>query len=89
MSEGDLVDVVGVYRSSNGRSCSEHEVCGQSLQVGDILHIRCNKVEKEGGVMKEALGVYYVVDGVDKCLVGFLQDYSVFHKRDLEGLRVR
>jgi hypothetical protein len=34
------IDVVGLEMNTNGRSCEAHDICGRSVQVGDILVLK-------------------------------------------------
>jgi hypothetical protein len=42
-------------------------------------------VSSDHGVEETALGAYWVTDGIDRCLVGFLPRHCVKHKLKYEG----
>lgn len=65
------LEIVGLDMSSNGRSCTVHAACGQTLQVGDIVRLVKTIVAVEG-VMEDAVKAVRVSDGVDGCTVGFV-----------------
>ena len=64
-------EVVGLQSSTNGRSCTIHECCGEDVGVGDVLRVVPCTVAVDG-VVEEALKVVKVVEGVDSCTVGFI-----------------
>ena len=64
-------EVVGLLSSSNGRSCTLHECCGEEVMVGDVLRLVACTVSVEGTV-EEAVKLVKVVEGVDHCTVGFV-----------------
>jgi hypothetical protein len=66
------IEVVGLYCSSNGRSCCSHIICGEHIVPGDLQHPVQTVVEVENGVIKEAVKVVRIVDGVDCCNIGFI-----------------
>ena len=39
----------------------------------------------DAGVEESAIGVYWVTDGIDRCLVGFLPRHCVHHKQKYDG----
>eukprot|EP00977_Amphora_coffeiformis_P024177 scaffold15108_cov180-Amphora_coffeaeformis.AAC.53 len=64
-------EVVGLQSSSNGRSCSIHECCGEDVMVGDVLRLVACTVAVQG-VVEEAIKAVKVVEGIDQCTVGFV-----------------
>ena len=64
-------EVVGLQSSSNGRSCTIHECCGEDVGIGDVLRLVGCTVAVDG-VVEEALKLVKVVDGIDCCTVGFV-----------------
>jgi hypothetical protein len=55
-SEIDIA-VVGLYCGSNGRSCCRHNICGEHVVPGDLLHLVQTVVKVENGVIEEAVKV--------------------------------
>ena len=41
--------------------------------------------EKDDGQEETAIGAFWVTDGIDRCLVGFLPRYCLSHKGDFSG----
>ncbi|RKP16372.1 hypothetical protein ROZALSC1DRAFT_25357 [Rozella allomycis CSF55] len=77
------IDVVGIKKGSNGRSCSEHEVCGNSLEINQILVCEYTIIlsERTPRTLEEAVVVRTVVDGAPTCKVGYLKgDYKDLFK---------
>lgn len=79
-----LVDVVGIKASDRGRSCEEHKVCGSVLEHDTLVRFRALQIDVEGKE-ETALGVFWVTDGLDRCLVGFLPRHLIRHKDDYDG----
>ena len=69
---GILVEIVGLQMSCQGRSCKEHEMCGDELLKEDVVVcLRTVQLLVEGKEEK-AMEVVWVTDGIDRCRVGFL-----------------
>ena len=64
-------EIVGLLSSSNGRSCTLHDCCGQDVNVGDVLRLVGCTVSMEGRV-EDAVKLVKVVDGLDLCTVAFV-----------------
>ena len=66
------VDIVGLTKSSNGRSCERHGVCGEYVMVGDVLILhKC--VVVIDGVSEAAVSASKIIDGASSCRVGFIR----------------
>ena len=66
-----FLEIVGLESDTNGRSCTVHETCGESVEVGDALRlVEC--VISHNGVNKIAVKCVKVMDGQDTCTVAFL-----------------
>jgi hypothetical protein len=65
------LEIVGLLSNSNGRSCTEHTVCGQTVEVGDVLRL-VKTVVTVNGVSEEAVKCVRISEGVDCCTVAFL-----------------
>jgi hypothetical protein len=78
-------EIVGLNYGTNGRSCCSHEVCGVSLQPGDLIRIKPAVIShtfKDGSsVVENALKVVKVVDGCETCHVGFIATATVVSSR--------
>ena len=65
------LEVVGLFGTSNGRSCCQHECCGRSLNVNELLRIvKC--VVHVKGKSEDAIKFVRVTAEGDGCTVGFL-----------------
>ena len=65
------IEIVGLSSNTNGRSCTLHAVCGDAVEVGDVLRlVPC--VVTINHETEEAIKVVKVVDGVDTCTVAFV-----------------
>ena len=64
-------EIVGLLSSSNGRSCCLHDICGKSVEVGDVLRLVKCSVSVDGTI-EEAVKLVKVVEGVDWCNVAFV-----------------
>ena len=81
---GEIVEIVGINSNTNGRSCEEHHACGCVLEEDTLVRLRKHQVYINGRE-QSAVGVYWVSDGVDRCLVGCLNRRQVKHLNKLEG----
>ena len=81
---GEIVEIVGINSNTNGRSCEEHHTCGCVLEEDSLVRLRKRQVYINGH-KQSAVGVYWVSDGVDQCLVGYLHCHQVKHLNKLEG----
>ena len=82
---GEIVEIVGINSNTNGHSCEEHHTCGYVLAEDTLIQLQKHQVYINGHE-QSAVGVYWVSDGVDRCLVGFLHHHQVKHLNKLEGL---
>jgi hypothetical protein len=67
---GDL-EIVGLDMSNNGRSCTQHSICGKHVAVNDILRLVSCVVTTHGNE-EEAVKLVKLADGADSCTVGFV-----------------
>ena len=81
---GEIVEIVGINSNTNGLSCEEHHTCGCVLEEDSLVRLQKRQVYINGRE-QSAVGVYWVSDGVDRCLVGFLHRHQVKHLNKLEG----
>ena len=81
---GEIVKIVGINFNTNGRSCEEHHTCGCVLEEDSLIRLRKHQVYINGHE-QSVVGVYWVSDGMDRCLVGYLHRHQVKHLNKLEG----
>ena len=81
---GEIVESVGINSNTNGCSCEEHHTCGCVLEEDCFVRLRKHQVYINGHE-QSAVGVYWVSDGMDRCLVGYLHCHQVKHLSKLEG----
>jgi hypothetical protein len=69
---GDIdLEIVGLNSATNGRSCSQHPVCGQEVKEGDILRlVKC--VVEVNGKVEDAVKCVLIMDGSDGCTIAFI-----------------
>src|SRR5690242_15471326 len=82
---GIQVDVVGIEAGERGRSCEEHSVCGEVLQIDSVVRFRAIQIINDQGEEETAIGAFWVTDGVDRCLVGFLPRHCIARKAFYDG----
>ncbi len=83
--KANLVEIVGLQMSCRGRSCEEHELCGDEVLKEDVV-VRLRTVqlvvdEKE----EKAIEVVWVTKGMDHCRVNFLPCHMVRHAARYNG----
>jgi hypothetical protein len=69
------IEMVGMFGSSNGRSCERHECCGKHIRLGDLVRLKRTvvSVSRNGQEAdEEAIKVVRIEDGVETCTVGFI-----------------
>ena len=81
---GEIVEIVGIKSNTNGHSCEEHHTCGCVLEEDCLVRLQKRQVYINGHE-QSVVGVYWVSDGVDRCLVGYLHRHQVKHLNKLEG----
>ena len=79
-----LIDIVGINASDKGRSCEEHANCGSVLKIDTLVRFRSIQIWCNGEE-ETALAVYWVMDGMDPCRVGFLPRHLLKHKTAYNG----
>jgi hypothetical protein len=68
---GIVVEIVGTEMSCQGRSCEEHEICGEVLTEDVVVRLRKIQLMVEGKE-ETAIAAIWVTDGIDRCRVGFV-----------------
>jgi hypothetical protein len=69
---GDIdLEIVGLYGSSNGRSCCVHGECGWYVKVGDLLRLKKTVVTMDGRD-EDAVKLVKITKGVEGCTVAFI-----------------
>ena len=87
---GIAVEILGTEEASNGRSCEEHEVCGQQLDLDCVVRLRrVQIVDEDDEVEESAIAACWVTDGIDRCRVGFLSRHTVPHWKQCDGKLVQ
>jgi hypothetical protein len=72
--DGLLVDILGIEDPSQGRSCSEHAICGSVLKLDVTVRLRSVHIRNDEGEEEMAIAAYWVTCGIDRCRVGFFLD---------------
>ena len=73
---GEIVEIVGINSNTNGHSCETHHKCGCVLEEDSLVRLRKHQVYINGH-KQSVVGVYWVSDGMDQCLVGYLHRCQV------------
>ena len=82
--QGITVTIVGTKHASNGRTCEEHDVCGNVLELDMVVRLRRVQVQIDGKE-EAAIAAFWITDGIDRCRVGFLPKHFLKHSRRFEG----
>lgn len=80
-----LVEIVGIEEGGRGRSCEIHTVCGSALELDSVVRFRLIHILNDRREEEKAIGVYWVTDGIDRCLVGFLPRHCIKHASYYNG----
>jgi hypothetical protein len=75
---GIVVEIVGTEMSCQGRSCEEHDICGEVLKEDIVVRLRKIQLMVEGKE-ETAIAAIWVTDGIDHCRVGFVPRHMVRH----------
>ena len=81
---GQTVDIVGTNTNTLGRTCEIHSTCGVVIRLDTVLRLR--SIEIRPG--ENAIAVYWVTDGIDRCRVGFLRRHYVPNDEYYDGALV-
>ena len=81
---GIVVEIVGTEMSCQGRSCEEHEICGEVMEEDVVVRLRKIQLMVEGKE-ETAIVAIWVTDGIDRCRVGFLPRHMVRHAARYDG----
>jgi hypothetical protein len=80
---GIVVEIVGTEMSCQGRSCEEHDICGDVLKEDIVVHLRIQLMVE--GKEETAIAAIWVTDGIDCCRVGFVPCHMVWHAARYDG----
>ena len=67
-----MVEIVGIKDDERGRSCVNHNVCGDILSVGMLVKINKVEIINEYKKQETAMAINVIVDNIETCRVGFL-----------------
>ncbi len=70
-----VAEIVGTLMGDHGCSCEEHAVCSFVLEEDMVVRLRKVQVLVEGRE-ETAIACIWVMDGVDRCRVGFLMPHG-------------
>jgi hypothetical protein len=85
---GVVVKIVGMEMSCQGRSCEEHDNCGEVLKEDVVVRLRKIQLMVEGKE-ETAITAIWVTDGIDRCRVGFVPRHMVRHAPRYDGAHVQ
>jgi hypothetical protein len=75
---GDItsdLQFVGLYGTTNGRTCERHDCCGKYVTLGDLVRLKRTvvRVSRDGEARdEEAIAVVKIEDGFESCTIGFI-----------------
>jgi hypothetical protein len=75
---GIVIEIVGTEMSCQGRSCEEHDICGEVLKEDIVVRLRKIQLMVQGKE-ETAIAAIWVTDGIDRCRVGFVPRHMVRH----------
>ena len=77
-------EIFGVLESTNGRSRSCHQCCGEHLKRDDVIRLVPTTVPVEGALdqAEDFIVAVLISDGTETCRVGFLPRRLAKHKRE-------
>jgi hypothetical protein len=81
---GIVVEIVGTEMSCQGRSCEEHDICGEVLKEDIVVRLRKIQLMVEGKE-ETVIAAIWVTDGIDRCRVGFVPRHMVRHAARYDG----
>ena len=81
---GIVVEIVGTEMSCQGRSCEEHEICGEVMEEDVVVRLRKIQLMVEGKE-ETVIAAIWVTDGIDRCRVGFVPRHMVRHAARYDG----
>jgi hypothetical protein len=81
---GIVVEIVGTEMSCQGRSCEEHDICGEVLKEDIVVCLRKIQLKVEGKE-ETAIVAIWVTDRIDHCRVGFVPRHLVRHAARYDG----
>jgi hypothetical protein len=81
---GVVVKIVGTEMSCQGRSCEEHDNCGDVLKEDVVVRLRKIQLMVEGKE-ETAIAAIWVTGGIDRCRVGFVPRHMVRHAPRYDG----
>lgn len=70
------LEIVGLARTSLGRSCTIHECCGEHVEAGSLLRV-VPSVASVNGQLEEIFKCVHVTGGADGCTVALVPRYFV------------
>ena len=90
--DGLTVDIVGIIASNCGRNYDEHPFCDEIMQLYVVVCFCCEMIHVTGGTNggpgneKPAIVVYWVINGIDACCIGFLPWHMNHHDARYDGV---
>ena len=75
------IEIVGLFEGGHGRSCDNHDVCGEIVTLNKILRLRSVVITNDQGKKENAVAAYARHGGKGDCRVGFLRKFAVKHRR--------
>ena len=80
-----MVEIVGIKDDERGRSCINHDVCGDILSAGMLVKINKVEIINEYKKAETAMAINVIVDNVETCHVGVLSRIMFDVYQHLDG----
>ena len=81
----EIVEILGLERTNNGRTCEMHECCGKEVvQLDRVVRLRRVQVVIDGRE-ETAIAAHWITEGIERCRVGFLGKHTVKHWKRYDG----
>ncbi len=81
---GVVVEIIGMEVGDQGCSCEEHSKCCEVMAEDVVVRLCTGQIQAEGWE-ETAIAAYWVMDGIDRCHVGFLQCHMVRQAAHYDG----
>lgn len=76
------MEILGLKENNNGRKCHMHSTCGEQVVPGCMLLLKPTIIQNTSNQAEYAIAASIMVEGVEKCRVGFVgREFHIFRSR--------
>ncbi len=79
------LEISGLKANTNGRSCRIHSVCGETVEVGNVLLLQPTIVLNKQGLNEYAISAKLMIHGIESCSVGYICKEFHYFKQMFEN----